>query len=122
MIRLSMVMAAVVLLAAACSVSLDMTTRVTDLDNISHDLEYSYPEPSSSAQEDDLGAFDSRYCAKAEEDGNIVVTCSGVPHSLLVQAQVAGEENSIQINATRRDLGGQWEYRRSGGQPLHGPG
>ena len=110
-IRFPMATALAVLVATACSVSLDMTTRVTDLDNISHDLEYSYPEPSSSAQEDDLGAFDSRYCAKAEEDGNIVVTCSDIPHSLLVQAQVAGEESRIQINATRRDLGGQWEYR-----------
>ena len=111
MMRFSTVAAVVLLLAAACSVSLDMTTRVTDLDNITHDLEYSYPDLSSPAQEDDLGAFDSRYCTKAEEDGNIVVTCSGIPHSLLVQAEVAGEESSIQINATRKDLGEQWEYR-----------
>lgn len=108
------------LLATACSVSLDMTTRVTDLDNISHDLEYSYPKPLSTAEEDDLGGFDSKYCTKAEEDGNIVVTCSGIPHSLLVQAQAAGEESSIQINATRKDLEGQWEYRVAMANPFMG--
>ena len=107
-------------MATACSVSLDMTTRVTDLDNIIHDLEYSYPDLSSSAEEDDLRAFDSRYCAKAEEDDNIVVTCSGIPHSLLVQAIAAGEESSIQINVTRKDLGGRWEYRAAMGNPFIG--
>ena len=119
MIRFSTVMAVAVLLATACSVSLDMTTRVTDLDNITHDLAYSYPEPSATA-EDDLGAFDSRYCTKAEEDGNIVVTCSGIPHSLLVQARAVGEESSLQINATRKDLGGQWEYRVAMANPFMG--
>ena len=119
MIRFSTVMAVAVLLATACSVSLDMTTRVTDLDNITHDLAYSYPEPSATA-EDGLGAFDSRYCTKAEEDGNIVVTCSGIPHSLLVQAQAVGEESSLQINATRKDLGGQWEYRVAMANPFMG--
>ena len=119
MIRFSTVMAVAVLLATACSVSLDMTTRVTDLDNITHDLAYSYPEPSATA-EDDLGAFDSRYCTKAAEDGNIVVTCSGIPHSLLVQAQAVGEESSLQINATRKDLGGQWEYRVAMANPFMG--
>ena len=120
MIRFSTAMAVTVLLATACSVSLEMTTKVTDLDNISHDLEYSYPDLSSSAQEDDLGAFDSKYCTKAEEDDNIVVTCSGIPHSLLIQAQAAGEESSIQINATRKDLGGQWEYRVAMANPFIG--
>ena len=119
MIRFSTVMAVAVLLATACSVSLDMTTRVTDLDNITHDLAYSYPEPSATA-EDDLGAFDSRYCTKAAEDGNIVVTCSGIPHSLLVQAWAVGEESSLQINATRKDLGGQWEYRVAMANPFMG--
>ena len=119
MIRFSMVMAVAVLLATACSVSLDMTTRVTDLDNITHDLAYSYPELSATA-EDDLGAFDSRYCTKAAEDGNIVVTCSGIPHSLLVQAWAVGEESSLQINATRKDLGGQWEYRIAMANPFMG--
>ena len=119
MIRFSTVMAVAVLLATACSVSLDMTTRVTDLDNITHDLAYSYPELSATA-EDDLGAFDSRYCTKAEEDGNIVVTCSGIPHSLLVQAWAVGEESSLQINATRKDLGGQWEYRVAMANPFMG--
>ncbi len=116
------VAAVAVLLGAACSVSLDMTTTVTDLDNITHDLEYSYPDLSSSAHEDDFGAFDSRYCTKAEdeEDGNIVVTCSGIPHSLLVQAQVAGEESSIQISATRKDSGEQWEYRVAMANPYTG--
>ncbi len=119
-LRFSTIVMAVVLLATACSVSLDMTTRVTDLDNISHDLEYSYPDQSSSAQEDDLGAFDSRYCTKAEEDDNIVVTCSGVPHSLLLQARAVGEESSLQISATRKDLGGQWEYRVAMANPFIG--
>ena len=119
MIRFSTVMAVAVLLATACSVSLDMTTRVTDLDNITHDLAYSYPEPSAT-DEDDLGAFDSKYCTKAEEDGNIVATCSGIPHSLLVQAQAVREESSLQINATRKDLGGQWEYRVAMANPFMG--
>ena len=119
-IRFSTVVAVAVLLATACNVSLDMTTRVTDLDNITHDLEYSYPEPLSAAQADDLGAFDSRYCTKAEEDGNIVVTCSGIPHSLLVQARAVGEESSIQIKATKKDLGGQWEYRIAMANPFTG--
>ena len=119
MIRFSAVMAVAILLATACSVSLDMTTTVTDLDNITHDLEYSYPDLSSSAQEDDFGAFDSRYCTKAEEDDNIVVTCSGIPHSLLVQAIAAGEESSIQINVTRKDLGGAVGISSRDGQPLH---
>ena len=120
MIRFSTAMVVAVLLATACSVSLDMTTTVTDLDNITHDLEYSYPDLSSSAEEDDLGAFDSRYCTKAEEDDNIVVTCSGIPHSLLVQAIAAGEESSIQINVTRKGLGEQWEYRAAMGNPFTG--
>ena len=118
MIRFSTAMIVAVLLATACSVSLNMTTKVIDLDNISHDLEYSYPDLSSSVQEDDLGAFDSRYCTKAEEDGNIVVTCSGIPHSLLLQARAVGEESSLQIKVTRKDLGGQWEYRASMANPF----
>ncbi len=118
MIRFPTLALVAVLLATACSVSLNMTTKVTDLENISHDLEYSYPTLSSGAQEDDLEAFDSRYCTKSEEDGNIVVTCTGIPHSLLLQAHAVGEESSLQIKVTRKDLGGQWEYRASMANPF----
>ena len=66
-----------------------MTTRFRDLDNITHDLEYSWTNVSVTgwfAERDeagvgDLGMFDSVWCIR-ERRGGITVNCVNLPHSL----------------------------------------
>ena len=107
-----------VLVATACSVSLDVATTFNDLDDITYDLEYSWTNvtiTSDSAERDEgdvgsLGMFDSAYCTK-EEGGEIEVTCSGLPHSLVLQSNAAGEASNIDVEASRKDLDEQWEFR-----------
>lgn len=114
------------LAAVACTVSIDVTTRLQDLNDVTHDLEYTYYIPDSTTENgerdesgvDDLGLFDSVHCSVSEEFLDATVTCTDLPHSMFVQSSAAGENTSIEVNVSRTDSGEQWVFRAEMVNPL----
>lgn len=100
----------------ACIADIDLTTSFRDVHHVTHDLEYRYhiedgdPEPHE-AGADDLSLFDTPYCDTSDFVYEVIATCVGLPHGLVIQHAASGAAEPIDIDVSRTDLGDQWGFR-----------
>ena len=113
-----------ILLVTACgAITIEIDTLVKDENDISHDFRIvmSGPIATMAIEEADDAVFnpseDEFFAENCEQiidevDGEdrIEFTCSNISHEKLLYSE-QGDDNSFDIQITKKDLGDKWEYR-----------